>query len=97
MPEPLLELVETGEQPVVGLLVRLLLGGEAAAVHAVVDVGVDARRSSGCISLAQVLRPQVGRAGAVVLDPLRRQVEGDLRVVVGDDVAGEGVDDRRAR
>ncbi len=40
--EPLGQPVQRGEQPVEGLLVRLLGPGETASIDAVVDLGVDA-------------------------------------------------------
>src|SRR5690606_41863232 len=42
---------------------------------------------------AQVLRVEIGRTGPVVRGPLCGQVEGDLRVVVGDEHTAGDVDD----
>jgi hypothetical protein len=47
------------------------------------------------ISVAQRLRVEVGRAGAVVRGPLGHEVERDLLVVVGHDLSGRDVDDGR--
>jgi hypothetical protein len=92
--QPLGEGVEPREQRVVGLLVRLLRAGEAAPVDAVVHVLEDPLHHLVHL-VAQVLGVEVRSAVAVVRRPLRRQVERDLRVVVGHHLAGRHVDDRR--
>ena len=94
--QPLLEPVQRGEQPLVGLVVGALRAGEPAAVHPVVDLGVDALHDLAHL-VPQVLGVEVGRALAVELRPLGREVERDLREVVGDDGLGRDVDDRRHR
>src|SRR5699024_5680910 len=71
-----------GPQFVVGLLVRALLGREPAAVHAVVDRGVDPRVQ--LVDLVAVrLRIEVRGAVAVEVGPLGEQVEVELLVRVG--------------
>jgi hypothetical protein len=71
--QPLLQLVEAGEQGVVRRLVRLLGGREAAAIDAVVDVAehvavdrVDLR--------TEVLGVELRGTGPVVRSPLSGQV-----------------------
>ncbi len=92
--EALLEPVHRGPEPVVGVLVGFLRPGEAASVDAVVDLGEDALHDLLHL-LAEVGGPQVGSTRTLVLAPLEEQVMGDLREVVGDDLAGLDVDDRR--
>ena len=76
----------------VGGLVRILGAGEAALVDAVVDVG---EHDLGDLVdlVAAVLGIEVGGAGSMEGPPLGGQVERDLGVVVGDDLAARDVDD----
>ena len=94
--EALFEPVHRGPQPVVGLVVGLLRAGEAAAVDTVVDLGEDPLHHLVHL-LADVVGPQVGRVGAVVVAPLEEEVVGDPGEVVGHDLAGGLLDDRRHR
>jgi hypothetical protein len=92
--QPVLETVQRLEQPVVGPVVRPLPSGEAAAVDAVVHIGV--HPGAHLVDLvAPLLRVELGRPLAVVGRPLQGQVDGDLREVVGHDLLGGDVDHRR--
>ena len=88
------EAVQRREQPVARRVVGGLRAREAAAVHPVVDLGVDPPVDLVDLG-AQVVRVEVGGALAVVVTPLGRQVEGQLREVVGHDDSPGDVDDRR--
>ncbi len=70
-----------------------LRAGEAAAVHAVVDLGVDPLHHLVHLR-AQRLRPQVRCVRPVVLAPLVEEVVGDPGEVVGDHLPGRDVDHR---
>jgi hypothetical protein len=84
--------VQAVEQSVVGPFVGLLAAREPGLIDGVVDVGENVG-VDGVDLVAQRFGVEVGRAGAVELAPLRGQVEGDLREVVGDDLAAAHVDD----
>jgi hypothetical protein len=90
--ESLREPVQAVEQPAIRLFVGVLGAGEPAAVDPVVDV-LEHHLVDLVDLVPQLLGVQVGRAGAVMGPPLGREVEGDLRVVVGDDLASGDVDD----
>ena len=85
-PEPFLKPVQSGEQCVVGPFVAFLAAGESALVHTVVHVVKDQ------VGDLVDLRPkgfgvEVRGSDPVVLDPLTLEIEGDLRVVVRNDLA----------
>ena len=81
--EPRLDVVERGEQRVVGFLVGRLRFGEAAAINAVIDVVVDLGIDAVDLG-AQRLRIKIGRVGADA---------GEFRVEHADDLGGFVVDD----
>lgn len=88
------QLVETGEQTIVGGFVGVLTAGEAAPVHAVVDVFED--DVDDLVDLdAQMFGVEVRSPVPVVVDPLGGEVEGHLAELVGDHGAGGDVDDGR--
>ncbi|CAM5550473.1 hypothetical protein SVIOM342S_06727 [Streptomyces violaceorubidus] len=82
--QPGRQLLQASEHTRARGLVLLLAGGEARPVHAVVDVLVDPGHHLVDL-VAQGPRIQVGCARPVQGGPLRREVEGDLLVVVGDE------------
>src|SRR5512135_2575850 len=84
--------VEAVKQPVVGLVVGVLGAGEAAPVHAVVNVAEHHVHDLVDFA-AQRLRVEVGGARPVVGSPLGGQVEGELGVVIGDNLPGCDLDD----
>jgi hypothetical protein len=94
--EAVREPVEPLEQTGVRLVVRLLAAGEAAPVDAVVDVP-EHDLADRVDLVAQPLGQQVGSTLAVVRTPLGRQVQRDLREVVGDHLPRGDVDHCRHR
>src|SRR5699024_2360870 len=90
--ESVLDRVESGEQSVEGGFVGFLGPGESAAVDAVVDLRVD--QSHHLLHLLTRLGgPEIRGTLTMVGGPLRGEVLGDLREVVGHDGAGGDVDD----
>ena len=93
--QPLVQVIQGGEQAGHRAVVGLLRGGEPAPVHAVVDGGVDP------LVERVDLRPQRGgveverRAGPAA--ELRAQVDGEVGEVVADDPAGLLVPQHRHR
>ena len=94
--QTLLQPIHRSPQPVVGRVVRLLRPRETAAVHAVVDLGENARHHRFHL-VGHILRPQIRGALAVELLPLRREIAGDLVEVVRHHRAVALVDHRRHR
>ncbi|STX14334.1 Uncharacterised protein [Kytococcus sedentarius] len=90
----LLQPVQRRPEPVVGVLVGLLVGREAAAVDAVVHLGVDALHDRVHLG-PQRLGVQVRRPLAVVRGPLAGEVERQLCEVVGDHLPGGHLHHRR--
>ena len=94
--EALRQPVESVEQVPVRTLVGDLGAGEAAPVDAVVDIAE--HELGDLVDLVAVgRRIEVGGALAMQGLPLGREVERHLGEVVGDDLAGRDVDQRRHR
>ncbi|SHW42709.1 Uncharacterised protein [Mycobacteroides abscessus subsp. abscessus] len=85
--KPFRQPIQRGEQSIVGGVISGLITGETAAVHPVVDFGVDA-----AVYLvdfwAQVRGVQLRRTRAVIFGPLGGEVQRHLRIVIGDDLTG---------
>jgi hypothetical protein len=90
------EPVKAAEQAPVGRLVRLLGGGEAAAVHAIVDV-LEYELADHVDLFAKLRRVQLRSARPVIGLPFGRQVQGDPGEVIRHHLAGGDVHDRGNR
>ena len=92
--EPFFEPVKGLPQARVRSVIRLLTPREPAPIHAVVHLGEHSRHHRPHF-LKLTLGQQVWCPLSMERTPLRRKIEGDLRVIVGHHTTGRNIDDRR--